>query len=142
MWKQHRAPVCQRLPAGPIDDQVVRLFFEAFAPAERDVYDRVRSALSEAQEPIGRARRQQLERLRYQARLAERQYQKADPDNRLVTAELEKRWETALQDLKHAEEDWQRLTAQPAKSIAIDPELRAAFTDAARGIPELWQQGL
>src|SRR5262249_267867 len=76
------------------------------------------------------------------ARLAERQYQKSDPDNRLVTAELEKRWEIALQDLKRAEEDWQRLAAQQAKAIAIDPELRAAFADAARGIPELWQQGL
>jgi len=85
---------------------------------------------------------QQLERLRYQARLAERQYQKSDPDNRLVTAELEKRWETALQDLKRAEEDWQRLIAQQAKAITIDPELRAAFADAARGIPELWRQGL
>ena len=40
------------------------------------------------------AHRQQLERLPYQASLAERLYRKAD-DNRLVAAELAKCWEAA-----------------------------------------------
>jgi len=140
--QKYQVPVCQCLSGDPVDDAVVKAFFEALSPVELDVYAQALSAGDREQEQVRRAHQQQLERLRYQARLAERQYQKSDPDNRLVTAELEKRWETALQDLKRAEEDWQRLTAQPAKSIAIDPELHAAFTDAARGIPELWQQGL
>ena len=50
------------------------------------------------------ARQQQIERSRYQARLAERQSNQADPDNRLVTAELERRWEAALRELQQAEE--------------------------------------
>jgi DNA invertase Pin-like site-specific DNA recombinase len=53
---------------------------------------------------LGQAHEQQRPRLRYQARLAERQYDKADPDNRLVTAERAKRWEVALQDRKNAEQ--------------------------------------
>ena len=44
-----------------------------------------------------------LRRLRYQAALAERQFNQVDPDNRLVASELEKRWEHALEDLKKAE---------------------------------------
>ena len=43
---------------------------------------------------------QQVERLRYQALLAERQYNRVDPDNRLIAAELERRWETALRELR------------------------------------------
>ena len=39
--QQSQVPVCQRIPGDPIDDHVVRLFFEALAPAELDVYDRV-----------------------------------------------------------------------------------------------------
>jgi DNA invertase Pin-like site-specific DNA recombinase len=140
--QKYQVPVCQFMPGDPVDDSVVKAFFEALSPMELDVYAQALSAGDREQEHVRRAQQQQLERLRYQARLAERQYQKSDPDNRLVTAELEKRWESALQDLKRAEEDWQRLTAQSAKSIAIEPELRAAFVDAARGIPELWQQGL
>jgi DNA invertase Pin-like site-specific DNA recombinase len=140
--QKYQVPVCQCLPGDPVDDYVVTAFFEALSPIELDVYAQALSAGDREQEEVRHAHQQQLERLRYQARLAERQYQKSDPDNRLVTAELEKRWETALQDLKRAEEDWQRLAAQQAKSITIEPALREAFADAARGIPELWQDGL
>lgn len=38
----------------------------------------------------------ELEQARYRARLAERRYEQADPDNRLVAAELERRWNEAL----------------------------------------------
>lgn len=139
MWKQHRAPVCQRLPADPIDDHVVRLFFAALAPAELDVYDRVRASLAEEREQIGRARRQQLERLRYQARLAERQYQKADPDNRLVAAELERRWEMALRELKEAEETWEREQHEQATLGQLDLETRRALTEVGERIPQWWR---
>ncbi|HEV8714666.1 MAG TPA: hypothetical protein VGX03_17780 [Candidatus Binatia bacterium] len=51
-----------------------------------------------------RAHAQQLQRLRYQAALAQRQFEQVDPANRLVAAELERRWETALRDLRQAED--------------------------------------
>jgi len=38
--------------------------------------------------------------LHYQAGLAQHQYDQVDPDKRLVAAELERRWEEALQALK------------------------------------------
>jgi hypothetical protein len=100
--QKYQVPVCQCLTGDPVDDYVVKAFFEALSPMELDVYAQALSAGEREQEQVRRAHQQQLERLRYQARLAERQYQKSDPDNRLVTAELEKRWETALQDLKRA----------------------------------------
>src|SRR5262245_44003183 len=99
-----RVPVCQNLPADPIDAHVVAAFLAALSPVELDLYDRAVAALGEDQERVQRAQRQQLERLRYQALLAERQFHQADPDNRLVTAELERRWEAALRELKAAEE--------------------------------------
>ena len=46
---------------------------------------------------------QQMERLRYQSKLAERQFNRVDPDNRLVASELERRWEAALVELRRAE---------------------------------------
>src|SRR5215204_651774 len=57
--QQTQGPVCQRLRADSIDDHVVRLFFEALAPAELDIYDRVVATLSEEREQLRRARRQQ-----------------------------------------------------------------------------------
>ena len=137
--QQTQVPVCQRLPGDPIDDHVVRLFFEALAPAELDVYDRVMASLSEEREQVHRARRQQLERLRYQARLAERQYQKTDPDNRLVAAELERGWEAALRELKQAEEALERERDGDVQLYQLDPETRRALTEAGKQIPEWWR---
>jgi DNA invertase Pin-like site-specific DNA recombinase len=137
--QQNQVPVCQRIPGDAIDDHVVRLFFEALAPAELDVHDRVMATLSEEREQVHQARRQQLERLRYQARLAERQFQKADPDNRLVAAELERRWELALRELKQAENDMETEQHKQLSSVQLDPETRLALAEAGRQIPEWWR---
>jgi DNA invertase Pin-like site-specific DNA recombinase len=139
LWQQHRVPVCQRIRGDSIDDHVVGLFFKALRPAELNVYERVMASLSEEQKQVHEARRQQLERLRYQARLAERQYQKNDPDNRLVAAELERRWETALRELKQAEEAWEREQHEQPILTQLDAETRQALTEAGQRIPDWWR---
>jgi len=137
--QQHQVPVCQRIRGDSVDDHVVGLFFEALAPSELDVYDRVMTSLSEEQEQFHQARREQLDRLRYQAQLAERQYQKSDPDNRLVAAELERRWETALRELKQAEEAWEREQQAQATWTQLDAETRQALAEAGQRLPEWWR---
>ena len=64
--QQYGVPVCQHLPADPIDAWVVESFFDALAPVELDLYGK---AVAARRQEAGRsaARRQQLERLRYQA---------------------------------------------------------------------------
>ena len=140
--QQYRVPVCQYLPADPIDAYVVSAFLDALAPAEVDLYARAVAALRQQDEQVRRARQQQVERLRYQARLAERQFNQADPDNRLVTAELERRWETALRELQQAEEALARDQQQAPADEVLSPEEREAFLQAGPQIPELWRQGL
>ena len=65
--QQYRVPVCQYLPADPIDDFVVRAFFAALSPAELELYDEAAAAIRHEAEAVDRARREQIERLRYQA---------------------------------------------------------------------------
>ena len=91
-------------------------------------------------EQVRQAQRQQIERLRYQARLAERQYNQADPDNRLVAAELERRWEAALRELKDAEERLRHEQEQPRSPERLNAEEREAFLRVGETIPELWSQ--
>src|SRR5206468_6972889 len=102
--QQYHVPVCQYIHADPVDMQVVEAFFQAFSPVELDVYQRAVAAQQQTEAASDRARAQQLQRLRYQAALAQRQFEHVDPANRLVAAELERRWETALRDLQQAEE--------------------------------------
>jgi DNA invertase Pin-like site-specific DNA recombinase len=138
--QQHGEPVCQYLPAKSIDAYVIEQFFAALAPAELDLYDRVRSEFHLADEGVRRAREQQLERLRYQASLAERQFHKADPENRLVAGELEKRWETALRELRTAEEEQARLASTPPIAPLVDAT-RAALIAAGTSLPQWWSEG-
>ena len=66
-------------------------------------------------------------------------YDQVDPDNRLVAAELERRWEETLRDLRQAEAALDTARAGIGEaSVPIDDGLRAAFTDASRRLPELW----
>jgi len=137
--REHGTPVCQSVPAGPIDAKAVAAFFEALAPAELDAHARAVAARREASDSMLRAQAQQVERLRYRAALAERQFDRVDPDNRLVASELERRWEAALRDLGQAEAALAKAHAEGGEVPAtLDADLRAAFADAGRRLPELW----
>jgi hypothetical protein len=140
LHERQKAPLCQNLLAEPLDSAVVRLFFEALTPFELDAYEQACAAFDAQQARTAQAHRQQVERLRYQAHLAERQFRRTDPDNRLVAAELEKRWEEALRQLHQAEEAWQRAPSRQELRPALPADLRRLFTEAGQAIPTLWQQ--
>jgi hypothetical protein len=139
--RQCREPLCQRLLADPIDEQVVRWFFESLSVAEIDLSARALEEADRQRDTILSARRKEVERLRYQARLVERQYQHSDPENRLVAAELEQRWETALRELKEGEE---RLASQEEATArwALPADLLEMLKEFGPRLPELWEQGL
>jgi DNA invertase Pin-like site-specific DNA recombinase len=132
-------PVCQYLASDPIDDQVVQWFFEALSVADIDASQQALQEADQQHDLVLTSRRQQLARLRYQAQLAERRYQEVDPDNRLVAAELEERWELALRELKTQEE---RQAEESSPCWAIPVDILAALKDVGRHLPELWHQGL
>jgi hypothetical protein len=52
---------------------------------------------------------------------------RVDPENRLVAAELEKRWEAALAELKRAEEGTANSTPSPSLLLALPPSFRRPF---------------
>jgi DNA invertase Pin-like site-specific DNA recombinase len=134
-------PPCQRLPADLVDEQVVQWFFEALSAAEIDLASRVLAEGDRTRDQVLAARRQEVERLRYQARLADRQFQRSDPDNRLVTAELERRWEEALRACQEAENHLREEEAH-APCLAIPADLLEQLKNIGPHVSELWQQKL
>ena len=80
-----------------------------------------------------------LQQARYEAVRAQRQYDAADPDNRLVTGELERRWNerlTAVRDLELEIDRLDRDTAPPLtesdreRLMALGHDLVPAFADS------------
>ena len=131
---------CQRVGAAAIDGYVAQAFLQALAPAEVEVLTRALALQAAEAEQVRNARGQQLERLRYQAQLAERQFERTDPDNRLVAAELERRWELALREVRAAEEAMGRVA--PTAAPELDEETRRSFTASGKWITQAWKEGV
>lgn len=141
--QKSQAPVCQYLPAGPIDRYVVDAFFEALAPAELDVYEAALKSKHEQRAGIDVAQEREQQRLRYEVELARRQYNRVDPDNRLVASELERRWESALRALKVFEEQIEEARRERDKVVPlrVPAEIRRAFEHVGASLPALWKNG-
>jgi DNA invertase Pin-like site-specific DNA recombinase len=139
--QKHGCKVCQYIPADHVDKKVVEAFFAALSPVEIDIYTRAMEQRGQADEQVNRAHVQQVERLRYEAALAKRQYMIVDPENRLVASELEKRWEVALRELKRAEESLAQRKLAPVIPLKITAELKEGFTQIGRKLPGLWNTG-
>ena len=140
--QQFRVPVCQYILADPIDDHVVNAFFEVLSPAELDLYAKAMESKKYTDEKVVKSRLQQLERLRYQARFAERQFHQVDPDNRLVAAELERRWEAALIEMKAAESEMEREDQLAEVPALITQKIKKAFENVGAKLPEVWKQDI
>jgi hypothetical protein len=75
------------------------------------------------------------EQARYQARLAARRYEAVDPDNRLVCAELEARWNAALQQVEELERSLKDLDSTPRPTPMPDKEVLLSL---AQDLPAVW----
>jgi hypothetical protein len=141
LYRATHAPVCQYLQAEPIDQKVSEAFLAALAPVELDLYERAMEMRGHSWSEAMAAQDRELQRLRYEADLAHRQYNKVDPDNRLVAGELERRWEVALRALREAEERIGRIRAERDKVVPlhVPRELRTAFSGIGDTLPTLWR---
>ena len=137
--QQFQEPICQVISAEPIERRVVELFMDAFSSIELDLHARVMADLRRRQRQMQAASCQQLQRLRYQAQLAERQFNQSDPDNRLVTAELEKRWEEALAALREAQQATPDQPPPPT-TLMLDPPMRKTLEQVGKRLAQLWPE--
>ena len=80
--------------------------------------------------------RQRIERARYAADRARRQYQLAEPENRLVARQLEADWEAALAEAARLEADYQRFTEEQPE--ALTAAQRTAIQSLASDLPQVW----
>jgi DNA invertase Pin-like site-specific DNA recombinase len=95
-------------------------------------------AAEKMRQQVGEQRRaveMELEQARYEAKLAARRYEAVDPDRRLVAAELEARWNSALEKVQALEERV-RECGTAGKTPAIpDKEILLSL---AQDLPAVW----
>lgn len=76
-----------------------------------------------------------LERARYDVERARKQYDAVDPENRLVAAELEKRWNAAIEVASEAET---RLKQEESTNAHVDPSLRQKLLQLGSNLESIW----
>jgi DNA invertase Pin-like site-specific DNA recombinase len=130
-------PVCQRLVGAEIDDAVGELLVESVTPLALEVALAVQEELQVRADEADRLRRQQVERARYEAELAQRRYLRVDPDNRLVADSLEADWNQKLRAYAEAQEDYER--QRQADGQLLDGQQREQILSLATDFPRLWR---
>ena len=128
---------CQTVPGKIVDTAVAALMIEMMTPMTLAVTLEVQRELQMRAHETDTARRQHVERLRYDAELARRRYMKVDPDNRLVADTLEAEWNDKLRRHADAAEDYERRSKQQAE--ALTAEARRRILDLAQQLPRIWQ---
>jgi DNA invertase Pin-like site-specific DNA recombinase len=127
---------CQHIAGAALDDYVTGQVLDAVAPAALEVSMAAAAQAEDERAMLDKLWRQRLERARHAADRARRQYQLAEPENRLVVRQLETDWEEALAEAGRLEADYQRFTEEQPKTLA--PAERAAIQALAADIPQAW----
>jgi DNA invertase Pin-like site-specific DNA recombinase len=78
-----------------------------------------------------------LERARYDAKRAERQYDACEPENRVVARSLEKRWNERLLEVESIERDHAAFKAQ--QRVELSDLDRQRILQLASDLPRLWR---
>ena len=130
------ASQCQQLAGPCVDAHVTGLLLAAMAPAALEVSLAAAGQVQAQREQVDRIWRQRLERADYPAERARRQYQLAEPENRLVVRQLEKDWEAALAERQRLGEEYDRFTAARPRTLtaAERDQIRALAAD----LPAVW----
>src|ERR1039457_6946888 len=122
--------------ASCLDRYITGQVLAAIAPAALQVSLTAAEAAEAERTALDKVWRQRVERARYAAERARRQYQLAEPENRLVVRQLEKDWEAALAERQRLSEEYDRFTAtRPRVLTAAEREqIRLLAAD----IPAVW----
>jgi hypothetical protein len=127
---------CQHIAGPALDAYVTGQVLAAVAPAALEV-SLAAAAQAEAERAmLDKLWQQRLERARYAADRARRQYQLAEPENRLVVRQLETDWEAALAEADRLQADYQRFTEELPKTLTAAE--RAAIQALASDLPRVW----
>src|SRR5262249_44455671 len=123
--------------AGPaLDSYVTAQVLDAVAPAALEVSLAAAGQAEAERAMLDKLWRQKLERARYAAGRARRQYQLAEPENRLVTRQLERDWEAALAETDQLEAGYQRFRA--TQPLTLTTAERDAIRALAADLPAVW----
>lgn len=128
---------CQSLAGRPVEELVRRLIWRVLEPAGLALCISAAEDLQQERALMEQQWQQRLERARYEADRAARQYHAVEPENRLVARELESCWNEALEREKAVKQEYEQFASRQAQELT-DAE-RREIEGLASDVPALWE---
>ena len=122
-----RGVYCLNVGGVQIDQAVAEAFLKALTPAAVEATQLALQQLEADQDAALNQWRLAVERARYEAERAERQYRAVEPENRLVARGLETEWEKRLRDLAAAEAELHRREQQRPGPLSQEEKNKIRF---------------
>ena len=133
-WLDHGEPRCIAFGGIPVDDSISKQVLGVVQPVAVQAALVANVEQARQQDDAIAALRRDLEAARYAAKRAQKQYDVADPENRLVAGELERRWNEALQRVREIE---LRIESYNVTEKSMDPA-PSEFADLAEQLETVW----
>jgi DNA invertase Pin-like site-specific DNA recombinase len=135
--RRYGEPVCQSLALSHVDRAVSEAFLAVIRPAEIEALLALSEEFDRERVQSERQWQLRLERARYEAERAHRQYDQCEPEHRLVARELETRWNEKLRVVAELEEEHRQNQSRGLSPLSEEEKglLRLLVGDVAT----LWQ---
>jgi len=130
------ARTCWSVPHRHIDEKLVEVFLEAMAPPELDLSLAVLKEVEHQAADVDCQWKLRLDRARYEAERAERQYNAVEPENRNVARTLETRWNQKLDEMAQVERE--HAEARRARKLELSSDDKKAILALARDLRTVW----
>jgi hypothetical protein len=127
---------CQSLGGGRLDQAVAAAFLEAVTPAGVAATAGAVRELHDQHDELLAGQQLALERARFEADRARRQFDACEPEHRLVARTLERALEDALGAVER--EQGKLAALQQARPAALTDDERAGLARLARDLPRVW----
>lgn len=129
------APVCLSFSGLWVDQAVAKEVLEAISGNAVEAALEAAEQMEQRRHQLHQSLALELEQARYEARLAARRYEAVDPDQRLVVAELEARWNAALKKTRELEQRLQEFDLD-RKNVSLPS--KELLLSLAQDLPTLW----
>ena len=119
----------------PLDRTIEQRVLKVLSREQIQLAINASEIVSQRHEQIDAQWKMRLQRAEYEVELAQRRYEQVDPNNRLVAATLEQRWNDALIELQDVTDQIDRLQEQSRRLTA---QQRDDVLKLARNLPAIW----
>lgn len=129
--------ICWSVPGNAIDTAVAQTVLETITESHLNLSLSVLDELEQTVQAENNQWQLRLERARYEAERAERQFNAVEPENRLVARTLEHRWNEKLKQQEELSQAYAQ--TQQVQQLELSDEQRQQILHLAQDFPAIWQ---